>query len=94
METRIFEVRFYLEGNEDSGFYAWQSVTSPKEEYGWGATASEVVSNLCRFLNGEFTKPIEQANRDLPPPEEWEFDEDAFYDNLVAKEAIQEEAKG
>lgn len=28
--------------------------------------------------------------RDLPPPEEWEFDEDAFYDNLVAKEAIQE----
>ncbi len=64
MKMRIFAVSFYLEGNENSGFYAWQSATSPRAECGWGATVNEAVSNLCRLLSsGEFTKPVTRAKR-------------------------------
>ena len=68
MKMRIFEVRFYLEGNENSGFFAWQSATSPRAEYSWGATANEAISNLCRLLSGEFTEPVERGKVAQSPP--------------------------
>ena len=39
-------------------------------------------------------EPVLPIQRDLPPPEEWVFDEDAFYEDATAKEGIQEGAKG
>lgn len=38
MGTRTFDVSFYIEGNEDAGFYAWLSQSSPRAE-------------LCRLLS-------------------------------------------
>ncbi len=64
--SKDFVISFYMEGNENTGFYAWLSQSSPRSEFGWGATIYEAVSNLCRllsFLSGEFTKPVNEGER-------------------------------
>lgn len=51
--SKDFVISFYMEGNEDAGFYAWLSQSSPKEEFGRGATIYEALANLCRLLDGD-----------------------------------------
>ncbi len=51
MITKTFNISFYIEGNERTGFYAWQSTTSSKEIFGYGKTVYEAVATLCNLLN-------------------------------------------
>lgn len=55
--SKDFIISFYIERIEDAGFYAWLSQSSPKAEFGRGATIYEAIENLCYLLRGEFTKP-------------------------------------
>lgn len=51
MITRRFHVQFYVEGNDDIGYWAYKSISSPRDQFGWGKTVVEAVSNLCRLLS-------------------------------------------
>lgn len=66
METKYFRVNFLVEGNDDDGYCAYASQSSPNHQSGWGQTANEAVSNLCRLLSGEFTEPFDGTHKGDP----------------------------